>query len=270
MKFDLHTHTTNSDGMFSSKDLIDLAVKKKLNGIAITDHDNIDGLQEAIDYSLEFENFKLIPGIEFSSIYKGQEVHILGYFIDYKDKRLIKLSEEIKNSRINRSFKIIEKLNKLGVNITIEDVKYFSQKDFIGRPHIARALIKNGYVKNISEAFEKYLGINSPAYADRYKINIEKIIDLIETIGGVSILAHPGLIGDRNIIDYCISKGINGLEAIYPEHSADDFRYFFDKAKKNKLIITGGSDFHGDRSKDILLGDYYVGIDTINQMEMKI
>lgn len=270
MKFDLHTHTNNSDGILSYKELIDLAIKKNLSGISITDHDNIDGIQDAIDYSSKFNNFKIIPGIEFSSVYGEREVHILGYFIDHKDKRLINLSQEIKLSRINRGLRIIEKLKSLGIDINIEDIKSFSQKDFIGRPHIARALIKNSYVKNIAEAFDKYLGINAPAYVDRYKISIETIIDLIKKIGGISVLAHPGLIGDKNIIDYCISKGVNGLEVIYPKHSKEDFQYLFARAKKNNLIMTGGSDFHGDRSKEIILGDYYVGIDTINQMEMRI
>lgn len=269
MKFDLHTHTNNSDGIYSYEELIDLALKRNLDGIAITDHDNVDGLEGAIIYSRNFKNFKLIPGIEFSSVYKGQEVHILGYFIDYKDKSLINLTREIKKSRIDRGNKIIEKLNNLGIRITIDEVKLFSKGDFIGRPHIARALIKNSYVRTISEAFEKYLGINAKAYVERYKISIEEIISLIKSLGGISILAHPGLIKDRSIIDYCIAQGVDGLEAIYPKHSYKDFKFFSNKAEKNNLIVTGGSDFHGDRSKEIILGDYYVGIDTINQMEMK-
>lgn len=268
MKFDLHTHTNNSDGIYSSSDLVDLAIKKKLSGIAITDHDNVDGIECAIKYSSNFADFKVIPGIEFSTIYKGQEVHILGYFIDYKDKNLIELTKEIKASRITRGNKILKKINSLGIDINIEDVREFSSENFIGRPHIARALIKKGYVESINEAFEKYLGINSPAYVERYKIGIDEVINIIKDIGGISVLAHPGLIKDKSIIDYCITQGINGLECIYPKHTEDDFKYFLNKAKSQNLIITGGSDFHGDKTKDILLGEYYVGINTIKQMEM--
>lgn len=268
MKFDLHTHTNNSDGIYSSVDLIDLAIKKGLSGIAITDHDNIDGLDMAIKYASKFKDFTVIPGIEFSSVYKGQEVHILGYFIDYKDKTLIELTKEIKESRMARGDKMVNKINDLGMNIDIKDVKEFSKSDFIGRPHIARALIKKDYVETIAEAFEKYLGIKAPAYVERYKINIEEVISLIKAIKGIPILAHPGLIEDKKIVDYCISKGIEGLECIYPKHNSEDLNYLLNKAKNNNLIITGGSDFHGDRYKDILLGDYYVGVNTIREMEM--
>lgn len=268
MKFDLHTHTNNSDGIYSPNKLIDLAVKRGLFGIAITDHDNIDGLEEAIDYAFKYNNFKIIPGIEFSTVHSGHEVHILGYFIDYKNETLIELTRDIKKSRIERGSKIVTKINELGMELNIDEVKEFSGENFMGRPHIARALIKRGYVENISEAFTKLIGIDAPAYVDRYKIEIGEVISLIKEIGGISVIAHPGLIKDKKIIDYCIEKGINGIECIYPKHSKDQFDCFFDKANHNELIVTAGSDFHGDRSKNVLLGKYYVGIDTIRQMEM--
>ncbi len=268
MKFDLHTHTNNSDGIYSPSEVLHLAIKKNLSGIAITDHDNIDGIENAVKYSSNFNEFKLIPGIEFSSVYKGHEVHILGYFIDYKNKNLIELTREIKESRVIRGEKIVRKINSMGININIEEVRKYSKENFIGRPHIARALIQKKYVESIDKAFEKYLGIDAPAYVERYKINIDEVINLIKEVHGISVLAHPGLIKDKNIIDYCISRGINGLECIYPKHTETDVSYFLDKCRDENLIITGGSDFHGDRYKNILLGDYYVGINTINQMEM--
>ena len=268
MKFDLHTHTDKSDGIYSPSELIKKAVKQNLSGIAITDHDNIDGIEEALNYSSKYDNFKVIPGIEFSTVYQGCEVHILGYFIDYKDKRLIDLTKEIKSSRIDRGVKIVRKINDLGMDLDIDEVRLFSGKDFLGRPHIARALINRNYVKTVSEAFEKYLALGSPAYVERYKISIEEVISLIKELGGVSVVAHPGLIEDKSILDYCISKGVNGIECIYPKHSKDELDYFLRKAKDENLIATGGSDFHGDRSKTILLGKYYVGINTIKQMEM--
>lgn len=268
MKFDLHTHTNNSDGIYSPCKLIDLAVKNGLSGIAITDHDNIDGIEDSIDYACKYDNFKIIPGIEFSTIYDGHEVHILGYFIDYKNKKLIKLTRDIKKSRIERGSMIVEKINDLGMELNIDEVRKFSGENFMGRPHIARALMTRGYVDSISEAFTELLGIDAPAYVERYKIEVGEVISLIKDIGGISVLAHPGLIKDKKIIDYCIDRGINGIECIYPQHSNDDFNYFLDKSKANELIITAGSDFHGDRYKNILLGEYYVGIDTIRQMEM--
>lgn len=267
MKFDLHVHTNNSDGIYSYKEVIDLSIRRGLNGIAITDHDNIDGLDGAINYSQTFKSFEIIPGIELSSVFQGKEVHILGYYINYKDKSIIDITKEIKDSRVLRGYKIIEKLNNLGLNITIEEVKLLAREGFIGRPHIARSLINKGYVNNITEAFDMYLKIGAPAYVSRYKISIHEIIQLINKIGGISVLAHPGLINNKDIVDYCISKGINGIECIYPMHDINQVNYFLNIAKNNKLIATGGSDFHGDRSKEIILGKYYVGQKIINQMK---
>lgn len=268
MKFDLHVHTDSSDGTMSYKEVIDLGLKQKLSGIAITDHDNVDSIEGAMEYASSLEDFKLIPGIEFSCVYQGEEVHILGYFIDYKDSSLLKLTEELKESRISRGIKTVEKINSLGMELTIEEVKSFSKGDFIGRPHIARALKERGYVDSVSQAFKEYLGMNKPAYVERYKIEVSQVIKLIKDLGGVSILAHPGLIRDKKIIDYCIDQGINGLEGIYPQHSNEDFKYFLEKARERDLILTGGSDFHGDRYEKLLLGEYYIGRDTIEKMEM--
>ena len=268
MKFDLHVHTDSSDGTMSYREVIDLAVKQKLSGIAITDHDNVGSIEKAREYASSLDNFKLIPGIEFSCVHQGEEVHILGYYIDYKDPSLLKLTEKLKESRITRGIKTVEKINALGMELTIEEVRVFAKGDFIGRPHIARALVQRGYVSSVAEAFKDYLGMNKPAYVKRYKIEISQVIKLIKDLGGVSILAHPGLIKDKKIVDYCIDQGINGLEAIYPQHSNKDFKYFLEKARKEDLILTGGSDFHGDRYEKLLLGEYYIGIDTIEKMEM--
>lgn len=271
MKFDLHVHTNHSDGIYSPEKVIDLAMKMNINGIAITDHDTISALQVAINYSRKFDNFKIIPGVEISSIYEGEEVHILGLYIDYKNTSIIDTTNNIKKSRIERGIKIVEKINKLGLKLDLKEVKKFAKKDFIGRPHIARALIHKGYVENMEEAFEKYLKLGAPAYVERYKITIEETVNLIKNAGGIPILAHPGLIKNKEIISHCVEKGILGLEGIHSKHTKKDVAFSIDFAKKNNLILTGGSDFHGDRGKgEILLGKYYVGTDTILQLEEMI
>lgn len=267
MKFDLHVHTNHSDGIFSPKEVVDMAVMQDLQGIAITDHDNVTGIEIAINYSKKYDNFTVIPGIEISCVHNDEEVHLLGYFIDYKDSRIINLTEKLKSSRLSRGIKMVENINKLGLDLSIEDVKKFSGENYIGRPHIARAMIEKRYVKTLSEAFDKYLDRGKPGYVDRFKISIDETISLIKKIGGISVLAHPGLLKDRSIINYCIQCGIVGIECIHSKHSQTDIDFMLDIAKKNNLIATGGSDFHGDLiNGNMLIGKYYINIEDIPEI----
>lgn len=271
MRFDLHVHTNHSDGILSPIQVVDLAIKLQLSGIAITDHDTISGIEDAIERSLKYDNFKVIPGIEFSCVYRYEEVHILGYFIDYKNPNIINVTNKLKLARINRGIDIIKKINELGLNITIEEVKVFSSEDYIGRPHIARALIKNGYSSSIQEAFDKYLNRDKPAYVERYKMIIEDTISLIKDSGGISVLAHPGLLKDKSIIEHCISLGIDGLECIHSKHSKKDIKLFSEIAASNNLITTGGSDCHGDiTGGSLLLGTCFIDINNIPEMKERI
>lgn len=271
MRYDLHVHTNHSDGMFSPKRVVELANELGLNGIAITDHDTITGIEEAIEHSQNYDGFKVIPGIEFSCVYKNEEVHILGYFIDYRNPEIISITEKLKTARINRGIGIIEKLNNLGLKITIDEVRAISGEDYIGRPHIARVLIANGYFSNIQEVFDKYLNRGKPAYVERYRMTIEDTITLIRNSGGIAILAHPGLLKSKNIIDHCISLGIDGLEYIHSKHGKSDMKQFLKIANKNSLIATGGSDCHGDLTEgSLLLGRYFVDINSIPEMKERI
>lgn len=255
MKFDLHVHTTYSDGLLKPQEVVDLAIKRNLQGISITDHDTVLGIEEAIDYSKKYKGFKIIPGIELGSIFNNEEVHILGYNFDYKNEKIISTTQKLVNSRLDRGIRIIEKLNSLGIHISLEDVMKHVSKNLLGRPHIARAMIDYKYVNNIGEAFDQYLNIGKPAYVERYHLSIEETIILIENLGGISVLAHPGLLKDKSIIDYCISKGISGIECIHSKHSLKEFLFYKEIANREDLIITGGSDFHGDQ---MILGDFYI------------
>lgn len=267
MKFDLHVHTNHSDGIYTPKEIVDLARNINLSGISITDHDTTSGVEIAMKYSDAFQDITIIPGIELSCVHENEEVHILGYYIDYKNTNIINITNDLKVARIERGMKIIEKINLLGLELKIKDVEKFTKTNFIGRPHIARALIDKGYVSTMEEAFEKYLKLGAVAYVERYKISILDTINLIKNAGGVPILAHPGLIKNKEILIYCLNKGIKGLEAIHSKHKKKDVTYLIEFAKKNNLIITGGSDFHGDRNYNKLnLGKYYVGINTILQL----
>ena len=269
MKFDLHVHTNYSDGKFTPSKVIDLAVKRNLNGIAITDHDTVLALDEAMEYSKKYKNFKLIPGIELGCIYKDEEVHILGYFIDYKSKELLKATKELRKDRVERGKKIISKLRDLNLEITENEVQSLSKEDFIGRVHIARVLLNKHYVSSISDAFEKYLNKGLPAYVLRKTFTIKESINLINSANGIAVLAHPGLLKEKEkIIDHCIKNGIQGIECIHSKHSMIDNQLFENIARKANLLITAGSDFHGELvDNDLLLGKFYIGEDEILKLE---
>lgn len=267
MKYDLHVHTSFSDGLLSPADVVDMAIDKGLNGIAITDHDTILGIDQAINQGNKYKDIDIIPGIEFGCIFSNEEVHILGYFIDHTDFQLNQIIRKLRSSRIDRAIKIIEKLKELGISISLLDVKTYSTEDNIGRPHIARTMVDNKYVENIKEAFDKYLNRGKPAYVERYQLSIIETISLIKSIKGLSVLAHPGLLKDTSIIEYCIANGINGIECIHSKHTSENVKLFTDLANKNNLIITGGSDFHGNSTN---FGDFYVDFESIKVMKERI
>lgn len=269
---DLHVHTNCSDGLLTPYQVIDLAITKNLDGIAITDHDTVDAVESAIQYSKTKRKLHIIPGIEFGCIFKDEEVHILGYFIDYKSLKLKEITDNLKQKRVLRSIEMIKKINELGMNIDIEEVQIEAGKNnYIGRPHIARVLIKHGFVNNINEAFELYLNRGKAAYVEKESLKIEETIDLIHELEGIAVLAHPGLLKDFSIIKNCIDLGIDGIEVIHSKHNSKDVKNLINIAKQHNLIITGGSDCHGLLiNGEYLLGNYYVNMNYIPIMKGKI
>jgi len=252
---DMHTHSTASDGIYSPRKLVDYAIEKGLAGIAITDHDTIDGIEEAIQQARHYKNFIIIPGVELSTEYNNEEVHVLGYMINYKNRYLLKLLNNLQTERNNRALKIIDKLTNLGFEINYEDIERIAGPGTIGRPHIARALIHKGYVKNNEEAFKKYLSKGCPAYVPRQKLTPRDAIDIIRESGGVSVAAHPGLLECMITLDYLVEIGIDGIEVYHPDHTIDKSLKYLELAKKHNLIVTAGSDFHYPPNNNKYHGD---------------
>ncbi|QSZ26385.1 PHP domain-containing protein [Aceticella autotrophica] len=251
---DLHIHSTASDGTNSPSKIVKLAKEKGLNTISLTDHDTVDGIEEALKKANEL-NIEIIPGIELNSNDGEQEVHILGYFINYKNNKLKSRLKKIIDSRIVRANTIIEKLNNLNISITMKDVLEFANEKFIGRPHIARAMIKKNYVKTVKEAFEKYIGEGGPAYVPRtYRLYPQDSIKYIIEAGGIPVLAHPVLLKNKNIIGNLMNNGLKGIEVYHSKQSSEESEYYYKFALENNLLITGGSDFHGIEvdGKDLL------------------
>lgn len=265
--YDLHIHSLYSDGKFDIENILINARKKKLKGIALTDHDTIDGLEEMNLLSKKYD-IDFIPGIEFSVSYKNKEIHILGYDIDYKNKDLINLCNILKKDREKRTIKIIDKLKSLNINIEYDELLKYSKKDIIGRLHIAQLLVDKKYVKNIKEAFDIYLGNNKKAFIKKDTKDICQILKIIKKIGGVSILAHPVTLKDDKIVKEIIELGVNGLEIINSKHTYNDILKYNIICDRYNLLKTGGSDCHGLMiENNTLLGNYLVSEKYVNQIK---
>lgn len=245
--FDLHVHTTASDGHFSPLEIVDKARVYGLKALAITDHDTTNGIEEAIAAGKE-KNIIIIPGIELSTDYQGKEIHILGYFMDYHAQEFQVKLMLFRDDRKLRAQKIVTKLNTLGYEILFEDVLVFSQGGTIGRPHIAQALLAKGAIKTAKEAFDKLIGRDKPAYVPRQKLTPHEAVMLIRDFNGIPVMAHPGLAGKDNIIPELTQSGLMGIEVFHPDHKLHDIIKYQIIAKENNLLITGGSDFHGNGS----------------------
>nr|WP_309101256.1 PHP domain-containing protein [Fredinandcohnia onubensis] len=243
--FDLHLHTTASDGDYSPDKVVEKAREKGITTIAITDHDSLKGLDEAINAGRRM-GVNVIRGIELSSKYKGKTVDILGYNIN-SPKSLENLLEEMKTERETRTLKIIEKFNNLGLTIKMEDIKKHIQGDVIARPHIAKAIVEKGYVKDVQTVFDLYLADGKPCSVDKFIITPSKAINMIHKTGGEAVLAHPKLLNDEALVLELLKFNFDGIEVWHrKQNRKDNERYAF-IANKYNLIMTGGSDFHNDQ-----------------------
>lgn len=268
---DLHVHTTASDGVYNTQELIVLAQRKGLQYLAVTDHDTTAGLLP-FAYTRTQLMPKIIPGIELSTDYDGQEVHILGYFIDINNKDLQNTLSRLTESRRQRTENIVKKLQQAGIEITLDDVKkYALNAASPGRPHIARVLIEKGLVSDIKDAFGKYLGKGCPGYVPRLRISADQAVMLICAAGGIPVFAHPGSGFSLELLRFLIKAGLQGIEAFSPQHSREMQDYFFNLAKENNLLITGGSDFHGhETSEKAYFGNIPIPADTINMFKLAL
>ena len=259
MYIDLHIHTTESDGTLTPSQVVRYAKEKGLKAVAITDHDTIHGNEEAIKEGIS-AGVEVIPGVEISVDYSPGTMHMLGYFITTEDPILNEKLALLQDSRADRNPRIIEKLNKLGLSLTYDEVVQVSGGGQVGRPHMAQVLMKKGYTKSIKEAFDKYLGKGAPAYLDKFRLSAVEAITMITDAGGIPVLAHPFTLFCKSsyeldaLVKKLVNQGLQGLEVYYSEHDERKTSSYKLLAKRYNLAITGGSDFHGKNMKGIDLG----------------
>ncbi len=264
---DLHIHSNYSDGSMTPEEIIKNAIDLGIKSISITDHDSIASQYIA---EKEYNDINVISGIELSTEYEDFELHILGYFIDIKNNELISIVDRLNKARIERIEEILFNLKKLNINLTLEDLEV-DLNSTVGRSHVANAMVRKGYFDNYKTAFINYLVKGKPAYVKGYKLSYKDAIQIINNCGGISVLAHPGQIYKalevENIIKNLKFYGLKGVEVYHPSHSRNQTNGFYNLSKKHKLLITGGSDFHGKAGyKENNIGSYGINEDLLNKL----
>jgi len=242
---DLHLHTLASDGRLTPSELIGLVAQTGLKVVSISDHDSTEGLAEAYEAAKSHPDLTIIPGIELSTDIPGDEIHMLGYFMNYKDESFQHTLSIFREGRLERGRLMVEKLATLGIHIEWERVKEIAGEGSVGRPHIALAMVEKGYFKEPKGPFAEYLGRNGKAYVERAKMTPAEGVEILTNVGGVAVLAHPASLSE---LDYKVAElkeaGLQGIEVHYAAYSTATIRYLSEVAKKHDLIPCGGSDYH--------------------------
>jgi predicted metal-dependent phosphoesterase TrpH len=245
-KADFHMHSTASDGVLTPTELIDLAANQGVQLLVLSDHDSLEGIEEAQVAVARHEGMKLIPGVELSTDLPGTEVHVLGYFIDPHDARLQERLAQFRADRLDRGRRMVDRLNELGLAITWDRVREIAGDASVGRPHVAQAMLEKGYVQTIEEAFVKWIGRNGPAYADRVKLTPAEAVRFIVEAGGLAVFAHPHYTNDpESILADMLAAGLGGIEVYYRDLEEPQVAELAGMAERHGLIATGGSDYHG-------------------------
>lgn len=245
-KADLHIHTNCSDGRLTPAEAVELASEKKLKALSITDHDTFEGYFKGLKKAKELD-IELIPGVEITSSYKSRESHILAYYFDVDTTYFADFLLSQRVARRDRIKGIIQKVNKVGVDITYEEVRSEANGANIGRPHLAKILIQKGYVNSSSEAFKRYLSTEKLGEIDNNYPDFKEVIKIIKNVGGASVLAHPSRFYTKDEINEFVAAGIDGIECIHPSHNWKMQKEYTEFVEKNSLLLTGGSDYHGGK-----------------------
>ena len=243
---DFHCHSNNSDGILNPTQLVKKAKKNGVKYLAITDHDSISGIHEAKKIAKEIKGIHIISGIELSIDVLEEDVHILGIFINEKNSELINKLRKLKKARNSRAKELLVELKKDKIIIEWELIKKIAGNATIGRPHIARAMVKLDYVKSVQEAFNEYLSKDRYSKIKREKLELKNALEIIHNSGGISVLAHPTLIKKFDaILELLMQSNLDGIETYYKNYSTEIINKLLKVSKQKKLVALGGSDYHG-------------------------
>jgi 3',5'-nucleoside bisphosphate phosphatase len=263
---DLHTHTNQSDGLLPPERLVQLAAEAELRAIAITDHDEVGGVEAAVAIGKQL-GVEVISGVELSVSHQGYDIHILGYLIDFHHPGLLEFLQYFCNERLRRVHRILEKLETLGHPVPLEIVMRKAGAGSIGRPHIADAMVEAGRVPTYQEAFNRFIADGKPAFVPKVRISAEQAIAIIHEAQGLACLAHPGQNLTEPIILDVIKAGVDGIEVVHPKHGYQQRELYRRLAQKFGLLETGGSDFHGGRKSEEKFGDYVIEYEKVEKLK---
>jgi 3',5'-nucleoside bisphosphate phosphatase len=267
MKFaDLHLHTQFSDGTFTPEELVERASNLGFSAIALTDHDTVEGCPRAAA-ACAAANIEFISGTELTAEHADTEVHILAYFVDTQNQVLLTRIGEFQAVRQNRIREMVAALNKLGIPLQAESVFALANCKSPGRPHVARALVKEKLIGNLDEAFERYLKKGRPAWVPKTKMSALEAVELIYQAGGLAVMAHPGLNRSDDIIPALVAAGLDGIECFHTKHSTTMAERYLGIADKYHLLVTGGSDCHGFSKVKPLIGTVKLPYDHVEKMK---
>lgn len=253
MKADLHVHSTASDGTLTPTELVDLAVARGLDVLAIADHDSVEGLPEALE-AAERSGLTLITAVELSAVHNEHDVHVLGYFVRHDDPVLLEHLSDLRSARLRRARSMVAALNEAGFDLTLDDILMLSDGGAVGRSHIARALVAGGHAGDIRDAFERLIGRDKPYYVAKDVRSPAEVIDVIRQTGGVAVIAHPGASGVGDLPRDLVTVGLGGIEAFHADHTPEQRAHYSALANELGLLVTGGSDFHGPAAPNPPLG----------------
>jgi len=257
MAIDLHLHTHFSDGTFSPEELAGHAASHELRAVALTDHDTVEGCPR-MAAACEKEGLEFVPGSELTAEWDGNELHLLAYYMDIEHTRLLRELARFQQVRKNRIREMAERLNKLGVGLEAKAVFELANCQSPGRPHVARALVKGGFCGSLDEAFERFLKWGKPAWVPKCKMSAAAAIALAHEAGGVVVMAHPGLNRTDSFIPALVESGLDGLECFHSKHSTSMSEHYLQMADRHGLLVTGGSDCHGNSKGRPLIGSIKV------------
>jgi predicted metal-dependent phosphoesterase TrpH len=267
---DLHLHTTFSDGALSPEELVQRVHAAGLSIVSITDHDNVGALDEAIEAGKKL-GIEIIPGVELSVALNDKDIHLLAYFFDHTNQKLLDYLTFFRHERLKRAERIVQKLNDINIPLKLDAVLDQAGIGSIGRPHIASALLEEGLTGTYHEAFMKYIGVGAPAYEKKYQLSPRDATKLISQAGGLSFLAHPGkYTTDVELLDL-IQNGLDGIEVVHPSHNETRQEFYRGVIHQYFLLECGGSDFHGGKKNDDdTLGVYTVSLDVVEDMRTRL
>jgi predicted metal-dependent phosphoesterase TrpH len=261
---DLHMHSLCSDGLRTPAQAVEEACRAGLQAMSLTDHDTVQGLPEALETGQKLD-MEVIPGAELSAHVGEREVHLLAYCINWNNSQLNSLLDQVYRVRRERGIAIVERLNNLGLLVSLEEVLSQAGGSPLGRPHIAAVMVERGLVATKDEAFTRYIGDRGPAFEPKPHISAQEIIALIHRTGGVAILAHPGPSLPEMVIQQLIGYGLDGIEVFHPAHQPPQIDYYMQLVEKCGLLKSGGSDSHGD-PQGPRIGDCGIGYEAIEAM----